>query len=200
MTFPSTNQIKIIFIICPKSNKKYSLSQNMNNSSNNSINTRYVRRSLLHIWYMLGYCDFGVTMVRVFSLSFAPKMDTLHLNDYKVGSLIFPDWLLWRRTHEVKTQAESDSFFLLFCDGNCHCLIVTHNGGNEWCKRDLNLIHTHSYKETFKLYMLFIHHLCLCLLPSRWVHLDTLNLPWQEFFSNLIQKLGSTTSFILIFF
>ena len=79
-------------------------------------------------------------------------------------------------------------------------MIVTHNGGNEWCKRDLNLIHTHSYKETFKLYMLFIHHLCLCLLPSRWVHLDTLNLPWQEFFSNLIQKLGSATSFILIFF
>ena len=42
---------------------------------------------------MLGYCDFGVTMVIVFSLSFAPKMDTLHLNDYKVGSPTFPDWL-----------------------------------------------------------------------------------------------------------
>ena len=44
---------------------------------------------------MLGYCDFGVTMAIVFSLSFAPKMDTLHFNEYKVESPIFSDWLFY---------------------------------------------------------------------------------------------------------
>ena len=44
---------------------------------------------------MLGYCDFGVTVVRVFLLSFAPKIDNETLNEPSKSEASRNTWGGW---------------------------------------------------------------------------------------------------------